>query len=398
MKRDDTAARPRSKPLRVALVLKTAEGGRWTLPHVDELRARGHEVVAVLPPGSEGRLRKALHDRGVDVIQSAFDFRFRPAPKTLTGLLGLRRQLKTVAPDVLHYHLYASALACRLAALGLDVAKVHMVPGPLFLESPLIRQVERLLCRLDDVTIGGSAHIAKLYRAMGLSPERTPAIPYGVDTDDFTPPSPAHRAAARDALCAGDDTFVVCMVAYVYAPKRLTHRGRGVKGHDVLLKAWQEFVRDRPDAKLVLLGGGFDAAGAAHKRELLERFDVTGDPTIEWHDSALDVRDCYAAADLSVSPSLSENHGAAVEAAAMGVPSIVSDAGALPEVVDPASGWCVPADDPPALLGALRRAHADFLTGALRRRGELARDRAERLFAQRPAARAVADVLEQAAR
>ncbi|WP_432984393.1 glycosyltransferase [Dactylosporangium sp. CA-233914] len=384
--------------MRVALVLKTDEGGRWTLPHVDELRERGHEVIAVLPPGSEGRLRKALHDRGVDVVQSAFDFRFRPAPSTLTGLLGLRRQLRGIDPDVLHYHLYASALACRLAALGWNVAKVHMVPGPLFLESPLIRSVERFLCRLDDVVIGGSEHIAKLYRAIGLAPERTPAIPYGVDVEDFTPPSPAYRTASRDALCAGDDTFVVCMVAYVYAPKRLIRPGRGVKGHDVLLAAWKKFAKDRPDARLVLLGGGFDAAGAAHKRELLDRFDVAADHTIDWHDSVIDVRDCYAAADLSVSPSLSENHGAAVEAAAMGVPSVVSDAGALPEVVDPASGWVVPRDDPDALAGALREAYADFRAGTLRRRGELARERAERLFAQHRAARAVADVLERAAR
>src|SRR3954469_3650952 len=128
------------------MVINTDDGVRWTLPHVDELRERGHEVVAVLPPGSQGRLRKALHDRGVDVVQSAFDFRFAPSLKTLTGLLGLRRQLRAAGPHVLHYPLYASALACRLAALGLDMAKVHMVPGPLFLESPLIRSVERFLC------------------------------------------------------------------------------------------------------------------------------------------------------------------------------------------------------------------------------------------------------------
>ncbi|MER7007977.1 glycosyltransferase [Dactylosporangium sp. NPDC000555] len=384
--------------MKVALVIKTADGGRWTLPHVDELRERGHDVVAVLPPGSEGQLRKALHDRGVDVVQSAFDFRFRPGPATLRGLLGLRRQLRGLDPDVVHYHLYASALACRLAALGLHAARVHMVPGPLFLESPLIRAVERLLCRLDDVTIGGSEHVARRYRELGLTEERTPAIPYGVDVEQFAPPSAAYRAASRDALCAGDDTFVVCMVAYVYAPKRLVRPGRGVKGHDVLLSAWREFTRDRPDARLVLLGGGFDAAGIAYKRQLLERFDVATDHTVDWHDSVLDVRDCYAAADCSVSPSLSENHGAALEAAAMGVPSIVSDAGALPETLDPASGWVVPRDDPAALAGALRAAYADFRAGTLARRGELARERAERLFAQRPAARAVADVLERAAR
>src|SRR5512139_3862303 len=86
-------------PMKVAMIVKTDDGGRWTLPHLDELRGRGHEVVAVLPPGSEGRLRKALHDRGIDVVQSAFDFRFRPAPATVAGLLGLRGQLRALAPD-----------------------------------------------------------------------------------------------------------------------------------------------------------------------------------------------------------------------------------------------------------------------------------------------------------
>lgn len=380
--------------MKVAMVIKTADGGRWTLPHLDELRARGHDVVAVLPPGSDGQLRKALHDRGIDVVQSRFDFRFRAAPSTLAGLLGLREQLRRLAPDVLHYHLYASALACRLAALGWDVGKVHMVAGPLFLESPVIRFVERLLCRLDTVTIGGSEHIARLYRELGRPAEKAPAIPYGTDMEHFSPPSPAYRAAGREALCADDDTFVVCMVAYVYGPKRMVHRGRGIKGHDVLLAAWREFRRDCPDARLVLLGGGFDAAGAAYKRELLLRFDVANDHSIDWHESVVDVRDCYAAADCSVSPSLSENHGAAREAGAMGVPSIVTDAGALPETIDADSGWLIPRNDPAALVGALREAYAEFRAGTLARRGALARERTARLFAEGPAARAVVDVLE----
>lgn len=381
------------------MVIKTDDGGRWTVPHLDELRSRGHEVVAVLPPGSQGRLRKALHDRGIDVVQSAFDFRFRPRPATLTGLLGLRRQLRALAADVLHYHLYASALACRLAGLGLPARRVHMVPGPLFLESPLIRAVERFLCRLDTIVIGGSEHTAGLYRRLGLPAGRVTAVPYGVDVDRFAPASPAYRAACRAALGAADDTFVVCMVAYVYPPKRLTHHGRGVKGHDVLLAAWQQFRRECPDgagARLVLLGGGFTPAGERYRQQLLDRFAVDADPSIDWQSSVLDVRDCYAAADLSVSPSLSENHGAALEAGAMGVPSIVSDAGALPETVDPASGWLVPRDDVAALVAALHEAHAEFRSGELARRGARARERTVARFAEAPAARAVADVLERA--
>ncbi|MFC4040830.1 glycosyltransferase family 4 protein [Dactylosporangium siamense] len=380
------------------MLIKTDEGGRWTLPHLDELRARGHEVVAVLPPGSEGQLRKALHDRGIDVVQSAFDFRFRPAAATVTGLLGLRGQLRALAPDVLHYHLYASALATRIASLGLPARRVHMVAGPLYLESPLIRLVERLLCRLDAVVIGGSDHTATLYRRLGLPAVRVTAIPYGVDTAHFTPPSPAYRAACRDAFGIDAGTFTACLVAYVYPPKRLTHRGRGIKGHDVLLAAWRRFRRETPSAaasRLILLGGGFTPAGEAHRQQLMARFGVAADPSVDWQDSALDVRDCYAAADVSISPSLSENHGAALEAGAMGVPSIVSDAGALPETVDRSTGWTVPRDDVDALVAALHEAHHEFRTGALRRRGQLARERTEARFAQDRAAAAVADVLER---
>ncbi|MDG6100827.1 glycosyltransferase [Dactylosporangium aurantiacum] len=385
--------------MKVAMLVKTDDGGRWTLPHLDELRGRGHDVVAVLPPGSEGRLRKALHDRGIDVVQSAFDFRFRPSPATAAGLLGLRRQLRALAPDVLHYHLYASALATRIASLRLPARRVHMVAGPLYLESPLIRLVERLLCRLDTVVVGGSEHTAARYRRIGMPAARVTAIPYGVDTAHFTPPSPAYRAACRDAFGVAPGTFTACMVAYVYPPKRLTHRGRGIKGHDVLLEAWRRFRRETPGgARLILLGGGFTPAGETHKRALMRRFGVADDPGVDWQDSVLDVRDCYAAADVSISPSLSENHGAALEAGAMGVPSIVSDAGALPETVDPSTGWTVPRDDVDALVAALHEAHAEFRSGVLRRRGQLARARTEARFAQDRAAAAVADVLERVAR
>ncbi|HJP65994.1 MAG TPA: glycosyltransferase, partial [Actinomycetota bacterium] len=117
---------PRSTPLRILLTIKTSEGGLWILPHIDELRRRGHDVMVLLPR-SPGRLRESLVQRGVPVVDSPFDFRFRPAPGAALGLLRLRRLLRTLSPDVLHYHLYASALATRLASLGFGIPRVHMV-------------------------------------------------------------------------------------------------------------------------------------------------------------------------------------------------------------------------------------------------------------------------------
>jgi glycosyltransferase involved in cell wall biosynthesis len=387
--------RPRRR-LHVALVLKTAEGGLWTLPHIEELYRRGHRVSVLLPAG-EGQLRTALARRRVPVLDAAFGFRFRPDWATLRGLWRLRRQLSALRPDVVHYHLYASVLAARLSTVALPVSRVHMVAGPLYLDSAPIRLAERLLHRLDHVLIAGSEHTAGRYRALGRPAARTPAIPYGVDTTAFTPPTPAQRHAARTALGLPAESFVAVMVAYVYAPKRAVHRGVGIKGHDTLLAAWRQFRTGAPGARLLLVGAGFDAAGEEYRQLLLRRPAVAADPGVCWLPTVPDVRLYYAAADVSVSPSLSDNHGAAAQAAALGVPCIVSDAGALPETVCPDSGWVVPRGDPAALAAALAAAYAEHAQGRLARRGAVGRDRMVRAFDSRLAAARVAETIERAA-
>jgi glycosyltransferase involved in cell wall biosynthesis len=386
-----------SRRLRVVVVLKTSQGGLWTLPHITELRRRGHEVLALLPAGA-GQLRTALTEHGVPVIDSAFGFRFRPTWTALTGLALLRKQLRELAPDVLHYHLYASALAARLASVRLGVPRVHMVAGPLYLESPVIRAIERRLVRMDTVTIGGSEFTSRRYRDLGRPAARTPVIPYGVDTVQFRPLGVSARSEMREKLGIAADAFVVIMVAYVYAPKGAVHAGRGLKGHDVLLRAWRRFHAEKPGSHLLLVGGGFDGAGERYRRELMAEFDVdAGQAGVTWVDTTADVRRHYAAADVSVSPSLSDNHGAALEAGAMAVPSIVSAAGGLPETVEPSSGWIVPADDVAALRAALDRAHAEHSTGELSVRGQRARQLVLRRFDRARLAGAVADVIERAA-
>ncbi|MBC8994443.1 glycosyltransferase family 4 protein [Micromonospora chalcea] len=391
-----------TRPLRIAVLLKTDQGGLWIVPQVEELRRRGHEVVAILPRET-GRLTGELRRRGVEVHDSPFDFRFRPRPSTLRDLWRLRRLIGRIRPDVLKYHLYASALAARFVSLRMPLRRVHMVAGPLYLESPLIKLVERVLWRLDHVTICGTGHTSGLYGALGCPAPRRPVVTYGARTAHFADLEGSTgrrevRAKARAELGIEEDAFVVIMVAYVYPPRKLVHQGRGIKGHDVLLAAWREFRAAHPDARLLLVGAGFSAAGEAHRRELIGRFGVDRDPSVTWLTSVSDVRACYRAADVSVSPSLSEGHGAACEAGATGVPSIVSDAGGLPETVDETTGWVVPRNDVAALVAGLEQAHREFTDGRLRLRGERAQQFALRHFDNQVAAADVADVVEAVCR
>jgi glycosyltransferase involved in cell wall biosynthesis len=400
------------KSLRIVVMLKINGSGRWILPQVEEMRRRGHEVLALLPPG-DGPLTEELRRREFRVVDSPFNFRFRPSLATLRGLWRLRRLIRQLRPDVLNYHLYASALAARLSTAGLRLGRVHSVVGPLFLESAIIRQVERWLWRLDHAIICGTGYTSRLYGSLGCPPTRRPTITCGVDPGQFRPtgqdagpgidpdphpPTPAElQAKARADLGLPPDAFVVVMVAFVYAPKRLTYNGRGIKGHDVLLTAWRSFHARHPRSHLLLVGGGYQAAGDTHRAELVRRFAVDDDPSVSWTESVADVRPYYRAADLSVSPSLSEGHGAAVEASAMAVPSIVSDAGGLPETVDDSSGWVVPSGDVPALDAALEQAYDEFVAGRLVDRGAQARRRAVRLFDNQAAAVRVAELIERTA-
>jgi glycosyltransferase involved in cell wall biosynthesis len=377
--------------VRMAISVKTAEGGRWIVPQILEARRRGIEVVAVIPAG-RGRLATSLeelaeNDAGFSVIRSAFDFSFRPSIGCLRGLLRLRKQIRSLDVDVILYHLYATALAIRIATLFLPIRRVHMVAGPLYLESRLIRVVETFLARLDTVIVCGSEYTRARYLDIHVSASRLRMVPYGVDLDRFRPPEDKPRSAP--------DGLRVIMVAYVYAPKSLAFAGRGIKGHADLLDAWRPFHDKHPHSTLTLVGSGFDEAGEAYRNRLLTALPAAPESLgLTWLTSVDDVRSLYEKADVSISPSLSENHGAALEASAMGLPCIVSDAGALPEAVDDASGWVHRAGDPASIETALELALAAKKAQRLVHMGGAARRLMEQEFDQARSATEVIDIVQ----
>lgn len=355
--------------MKIALVLKTNQGGLWTVPQLKALRERGHEVLALIPRGP-GKLRTALEREGIRIVDISAPFRVSPPWEAARVVAEVRRALRKEEPDVIFYHLIHSALVARFASLGLRMKRVHMVAGPLYLESRRIAAIEARLARLDDHIIAGSDYTRDRYVEIGLSASQVTAVPYGVDTQRFSPDAMGSLERPDRASAP----FTVAMVAYVYAPKSAVFPGVGIKGHDVLLGAWARFSNSRDDVHLVLVGSGFDAAGEAHRQRLMAEYRVATDDSITWYDSVADVRPTYSSSHLSVAPSLSENHGSALESSSMGIPAIVSDAGALPEaVLAGVTGWVVPRGDDEALLDALIAAYNEHMRGLLAIKGQRAR-------------------------
>ena len=154
------------------------------------------------------------------------------------------------------------------------------------------------------------------------------------------------------------------------------------------MNAWSKVIRNRPNARLILLG-----AKEAHDYEALAATLGIQD-TIAWAGYKKDVRPWLAAADVLVMPSRSEGAGlAALEAMAMGRAVVASRVGGIPEYVeDNCSGLLVEPENPDALASALLRLISDPAERA--RMGQAGRRRAFSEFSLEASARTLISWIE----
>lgn len=123
------------------------------------------------------------------------------------------------------------------------------------------------------------------------------------------------------------------------------------KGIDVLLDAMRLLWNAMPEARLTLAGGG-----DLPYHELLEDARIA---ILNEHVPEESVEALFRAARCVVLPYLEASQsGVGARAKGFGRPLIVSDVGALPDLVADGSGYCVPAGDP----GELSRAMHEVLT------------------------------------
>src|SRR5262249_57944175 len=164
----------------------------------------------------------------------------------------------------------------------------------------------------------------QLVEALGVAPDLIEVVPNGVD-ERFAP---------------GDGGVVRRKHGLGASPVALFLGGlKSRKNLPVLLEAWREVIRTRGDARLLVAGSGPLESTLRRRAALLG----LGDRVIfAGRIAEADKVGYYNAADVFVSPSALEGFGFPVgEAMSCGLPVIVSDRGALPELVVDGEGGFV---------------------------------------------------------
>lgn len=342
----------------------------YSLPYDHELAEalarRGHEVELLTTPFAFGVPPEPQGYRRSEPFAPLSGRLFRRAPRSSArrvlaaaeygpSALRLLRHVRAARADVVHVQ--------WLPRPRLDLAWLRRLPRPLVYtahnalpRNPRDVEARRATLALVDRVVVHSRRAADQAVGLGAERDRVAVIPHGVPAPRVHAPPPSGRTLLFFGLI------------------------RRYKGLDVLLRA----LRDVPDARLIVAGDPVDS---------VERVE---DPRVEWRLGFVpddEVPRLFAQATAVVLPYRDvrqvDSSGVLALALAHGRPLVVSDVGALGEVVgDFGAGLVVPPGDVERLARACRevlRQPLPFARGAEAAREAMSWDAAaeahERVYA-----------------
>jgi len=283
-------------------------------------------------------------------------------PKSLT------RQIRQIAPDVVHTHSgvwYMASLAARLAGVH---RVVHTDHGRIYPDPWHNRVVDGLAARRTDVVVAVSEALAdQLARTVVRDVSRIQVVFNGVDTERHRP--------RPDNLRIRRELGIPENVPIIGAIGRLD----AVKDYEVMLRAFHRLQaewQDRPAPFLLLAGDGPERASLA---ALVDELGLQGTARLlGWRD---DVEDLHAAFSLFTMSSLSEGTSMSLlEAMSAGLCPVVTDVGGNRAILgERLRHLLAPSGDPVALASAWHSA----LTNPAGRKADshAARERVRESFA-----------------
>lgn len=314
-----------------------------------------YEVVGI-SSSSEGHLEVVGEQEGVRTHVVEMTRKITPF-KDLRALFQLLLIFYREKPYIVHTHTpKAGTLGMMAAYMARVPHRLHTVAGMPLLEATgsrrkLLNLVERLTYRcatrvlpnsfgLKDIILAEKFTKAEKLHVIGKGSSN------GIDTAHFDPDlfDEAARQATRQELGIPEDHFI-----FIFLGRLVTD-----KGINELVSAFCRLNSEFPKTTLLLLGDYERHLDPLHP-DTEARIDT--EAHIVYPGGKKDVRPYFAMADLLVFPSYREGFpNVVMEAAAMGLASIVSDINGCNEIIEEeVNGLIVPVKSVEALYTAMRR-------------------------------------------
>ncbi len=323
------------------------------LDFLKHLQMKGWHVIGVC---AAGKYIGDIEGAGVPVRIVPMTRRVTPV-RDLICLLKLIRLLSVERPDVLHTHTPKANLLGQLAGLltGIPV-RLSTVHGLYFTGNT--PRFKRFFFQVIELLSARCAHLVFLVNQEDVDtvirlricrPERLRLMigAMGIDVERFRPRSLEKNALSRKRQELGlpNDAITIGFVG------RLVRE----KGLPELFEAFRSLYADLPNLWLLVVGPDESEKTDRVSPRIVEEFGISS--RCIFTGMVPDIVEMYSVMDIFVLPSHREGMPLAVlEAQAMGIPVITTDArGCRESVVPGRTGMVVPVGSPGALAEAIKK-------------------------------------------
>jgi glycosyltransferase involved in cell wall biosynthesis len=358
-------------------------------PQLRAFASAGYEVIGASAPGPHVQ---ELTSWGIRHEPLANATRSMAPRRDARALLELRTLFRNLAPDLVHTHnpkpgLYGR-FAARLARVPAVVNTVHglyALPEDPFAKRAVVYSLERAAAACSDAELLQNVEDVDVLRRLRVPERKLHLLGNGVDLARFDPDrvDPERVASLRASIGAGPDDIVCGVVG------RLVWE----KGYQEVFEAAVRLRALAPNVRVVVIGPTDLAKDDAITEDDIARAERDGG--IRFLGMRNDLEALYPAMDLYVLASYREGFPrSAMEAAAMGLPLVVTNVRGCRQVVDDGiTGSLVPVGDAQALAEAVAAIAND--ESKRRSMGRAGREKALREFDDRKVIDITLGVYEQ---
>jgi len=304
-----------------------------------QFRRRGYQVVCFAFHGSDGPMRAELERAGIRCLDLNYQ-RFKGRLRRLRYYWTLWRTLRRERIRALHVHHHGAMILCGIPARLAGIRRIVMTEHGLqaLMERPEARRLTMRYCRYaSDITVVEQTQADYFHRQLGFPVSKLHVVANGVRLPERSA-ADVERKRRELAIPAG-------VFAFFYVG-----RLNPVKDLATLLQAFAALPAELSvRARLYLVGDGPERAmleARAVALGLAARAIFLG--------ARNDVSEVLLAADAFVMSSKSEGLPMVLlEAMAARVPCVATAVGGIPNLFGDDRGLSVPAQDAPALAGAM---------------------------------------------
>ncbi len=267
-------------------------------------------------------------------------------------ILRLYRIIKNEKIDIIHSHHYyeslIAVLAARLAGKKKVIVSRHY-DNELFLTTKgfklkIYLYLEKLVNNYASVIIAPSNAIVNLLIKQNVNAAKIVRIPYAFDfaSDRYKPLRAEDREAIRNKLKIERNQFVVGNFA----------RHHKIKGQDLLLRTFAEFVKTYEESLLIMVGDG-----PFHQQLVRLAIELNIERYVLFLGWQRDIRSIMAGVDVVIHPTHQEAFPQImIESMALEKPLLITRvSGATDIVVNDENGFLLSIDNTKEWLSALQR-------------------------------------------